>query len=446
MSDLTKKLISHPFTLKAFLITYHEKEIPENVSSTNIYAQLINHFYEQIPAFSNSLIGKLNTLLSSIALDVYFKGSKTITFDGLNKSYTNEEMDLLNSVLLYTPFLVETNNKFNPFGNKQIRFSSEWYFEYFLFLTIFKQISNSDSSSTKSEIIKGYFDSKQESYYSILRSLSILGETIFFEETALDKKIIYDLINGKISDAQSQLFTNLFFAAIRTNYSFENIEMKGLLSKHELEVEGVNKILNYVEILEEKGQYADALSILSVDDFWNHFSENLTITNKKYISTAYNLFYTHSIDEALVELNKIKFQKTEKYRAKTNFIKGRVYQFQQKYKLAAASFDLSKNEKSKYGFMCAHQLAFIKMMQSSNYNEVRVLLGKLEKNISNVVSYEQQLVTRELYATCLYRSGQFEDAENILNDIIAFRKKSVNYHKSGTALRAISELYLYNFE
>jgi len=445
LEDNIKRLISHPFTLKAFLISYHDREIPENISSIDVYTQLVNHFYERISDFSKTLVGSLNNLLSGIADEIYVKNHHSLTIMRSNEPYIPDYFALLNSVLRNTVFLTELQKKFNPFENKEVRFSSDWYFEYFLFLSMYSKLQK-EQPSAKAALLNRYFDADNRSSLNALRSMTILASLVFQEEESLEKKLTYNMINDVAKPAQSQLFTNFFFDSIRLNYSFAKISSTDLLSVKYLNEDGAVKILNYIEKIEENGYYADALSLLLRDEFWENFEHNQQISNRRYISIAYNYFHKHIIDVSLNYIDRVTADFPNEYRAKYNFIKGRCYQFRQEYPTAIQIYADSAKEESMYGFRCAHQLAFTEMMQSSNYELVGTSLTGIIHKMSGVLSFEQQLVTKMLYATCLFRMSKYEEAEIELKQIIFARKKSRNYHKEGTALRALAELYFCLFE
>jgi tetratricopeptide (TPR) repeat protein len=442
-----KSLISHPFTLRAFLISYHKKEIPNDVTGVEMYQSLIDkHLFEDTPNYSKQKSFQLKQLLAALADKVYFSGEDILYADELSVKNNENQEHLVNHLLLETPILKEIAEEFDPFGRRAIRFTSDWYYEYFLFLSMFEKLRIAKSYQARTDIIDHYINANNSQYLNGLKAIAILAEVILFKKTRFKKELIFNLVNATEETSKYQRFTHLLFDSLRMNYNFKNINKEALLSHALINQEGSLKVLHYVDSLEHNGYYEDALELLGVATFWETFADAPLIHNRYLLSLAFNEFHSHNTKRSALYIDQIDAAELQNNLAKYHFVKGRCYQFQQEYDTAISTYKQSAEEESEYGFRCAHQLAFTTMMKTSDFKQVGSLLEDILHKMSNVIPHEQQLVSKLLYATCLYRSDAYEESEEVLQEIIKSRRRSRNSHKEGTALRALAELYFFQFD
>jgi|WetSurMetagenome_2_1015567.scaffolds.fasta_scaffold26887_2 hypothetical protein len=443
LSESVKRFISHPLTLKEFLIVSHNKEIPNEISIFKSYNKILSNLLNRIPNLTKTQINEINIILSSLADYIYINNVKNVQFNSIQylpeKSY-----EIVKLILSYTPIINEIKSDFNPFGLLTINFSSDWYFEYYLFLSSYRKLIIENDPIRSEEIISNYLIINKSLVHNYLQSLIALCQLIYFEEQDKGYKLLGIIIENIFQSDDIQ--NSIYFESIRINYSFNNSLVKRLFIEFYYKINCAYLILYYVEELEQKALYDEALIILQLDEYWNLFSDNRDIMLRKLLSQGLNYLYIYKIEESLITILRIEDQLSQEYQSKYNFILGRCYQFKKNYEEAISIYKKSKSEKDYYGIQCAHQLAFIEMIYSSNYIEVEKIIRNNISNNDQKSPIELNLLSKTLLATCLFRQNNFKEAQNILMEIIKQRKRTKNFTKTATALRALADLYFSKFE
>lgn len=459
LPDTVKNIINRPVILKLFMMRYHNMEVP-NISVRSSFIDDI--IYPVLLRESDSDLFREDISLFLMELAFYI-------FDSLNgepcsyatlvkQSWHNDKV--LRYLLEKSPLLQRNvvGGTSSRVKKNTISFGSDWLFEYYLATYIWETCLERPALAEKC----AYIEELQAHSFEKKSDAHLLGALLVFGEWALTKDstvfpVILHLINSERFASFNAGYTHAFLDHIRTNYSLDGRiptedrqvlpGLTGLFHTHagRFNDTGFSRLLDYVMHLERLDEIKDALALLNIaEDFWAPAAaENQA---KRYLSLAYNHLHGHAIDQATQFAAQVdESLLSQNLVAKRNFVLGRCLQFRQRYSEAQEVYERSVSSQTYFGYLCNHQLAFIKVIRDSDYVAAARLLEHIIARMSLTFSSDEQLTSQLLHASCLIQLGRYVQAENNLQFLIKKRQIRRQKQGMGKALRTLADLYLRQF-
>ncbi|MEN3333952.1 MAG: Trypsin-like peptidase domain [Blastocatellia bacterium] len=461
LSDDLIKIIDRPFILELVMRHYQGQEIPSRVLRADLLRRIVRRILERAGIKSNSEIEQMELYLRSLAQLILRSGERRCPVAELQQRPWHQDRRL-NKLLKGTPLLEKWGQKTKIGDQRLIGFGGDWMFEYFLAQYLWEDWWSQCGSKPDGERLAELHRLLQADNDAIVLQHLIVALVFFADRAASEDTQRFAFLVDAINDAERPSFAKGLMHELldffRFGYGFGQLpagssggyaSLAGLLSRYadHFGRAGGAGLLDYVEYLESIGESNDALWLLDLPVCRDVAIRHTGLQARHHLAVALNELFKHHIDVALAQASQADLDSlTADLRAKHCFVVGRAYQYKSDYARAAAAFELGLQGTSPYSYRCAHQLAFIKVIAQSDFAGAAAQLEKVLANQSFDVLQEDRLESRLLRAICLFRLGQYAEAEQYLRAIIAQRAGQRHRHKLGTALRALADVHLRRFE
>lgn len=459
LSEPILRMLDRPFILDLMMKTYQGREIPLRIGRSKLIRKIVSKALTTAGIEQSSTTSRMEGYLGKLAIFILRlnKDLKCSENELQNQTwYRGKEFDKL---LASTPFLEKEVTR-RSFGDESfIKFGADWAFEFFIARYLWNEWWNKDFGKKPDHALSSLHTLLPEVNNRIDSQHLLIALVFFAEWTFTDDPARFSFLVAVMNDFKHESlakgFTHECLDFFRVNYSFNNFDTDNFttLLKHLSDnSEGFNKtgvegILDYVEYLETIGEYKNALDLLDLDVYGSVIKENPQLKARRQLSLALNTLLNNEMDKMLSHIQKFEFQNLPpELLSKHAFVVGRAYQYKEDFSAAKIVFNLGMNGMSLYAYKCEHQLAYIKLASESNYLEASELLKNILKDTNSVFSLEQKHASSLLLATCLFRIGNYTEAEAQLDEIISIQTSQRNKHGLGKSLRALAEVHARKFE
>ena len=431
------QLLTRPGYFPVFMQLYKARDVSRSTPASDAHGRFgLLHLlgtYLDVPSYA---------FLRQLARLAFDGQNEYVSSDTLATQENHQTADLLENSCIFIRIKKQREYLY--------KFSLEWMFEWFL-ADCFLKNNNVDQASFICGLPQQFVKAKKEQHLAaVLFNMVMLQRN---DQRQADASMLIQMFNLEDPIPVLHEFVKYLLDAAQEDYHLEHTPLTseyfiGFLfgTSWQLSQAGAERLLGYVELLEQDGEYSYGHWLLSLPQLiWPEMlPANLAL--RKQLSMAYHLLFLGRKSEAQEILqHQLPVTATQErhLEEKRRFLLGRVLQFMSQFTQASEIYRLEWLPNSKYGILSQHQLAFCVVLECSDFRQAASLL---ETILSTEYDFKLNLAESELLmATCQIRLGQYAKALKPLCKLIKTRHQMRHKHKEATARRALADLYLCTF-
>lgn len=457
LSESIRKMLDRPFVLNLMMETYNGAEIPLSMGRSVLIREIVDRTLEKAGIERELEVGRMKRYLSRLAAFILRSEGNLCCLDSDLDNQTWNNGDYLDKLLSTTPFVERETVHRSSSNDNLIKFGADWTFEFFIASYLAEEWWRNNSSNNLTELLSELHLLLPQGSDGVNQQHLLVALLFFAEWAATDDPLRFSFLAAVMNDSQHRSFAKAFLREgldfFRITYGLTQKILSSDKSSHTTVLDllsrnakyfgetGGEGLLDYVEYLEAISKYTDALTLLKLDACRDAVEGNFELQGRRQLSLALSSFFRHEVDIALSYVKKVDVEVlSSELQAKHAFVVGRIHQFKEEFLQAENAYEIGRTKLSLYGYRCEHQLAFIKVVVESDFVAALAQLERTLENKTFGVSPELKFESRLLRATCLFRIGRYQEAEEQLCEVIKLLGGQRNKNRLGKVLRVLAEV------